>query len=270
MNTVIFLVFLALPPVATARVDAVPESVHFEADLQPPDATGRYTAHAVLYRELPLLAVAVSGVLKSAEAKNRPFELRDDGYAPDMITNDGVYTAWLPRIDAPGCHEVVLRAQATGDTFEGVLRAEAAPSGGSRVVSRHKSPAFDLRLRLEFSPQDVTPPPTPAPVGALEATELTQERVTLTFRAPGNDLYEGRAARYEVRSSPRPIGSETDWLHAHAIPAPALPGPGGASDSIAITNLPSGEDVFIALRAVNGIGRAGPLTTICVRSPENR
>jgi hypothetical protein len=86
---------------------------------------------------------------------------------------------------------------------------------------------------------------------------LAAARGALSFVSPGDDLMCGTVQRYDVRRSDAPI-TAANFAGAEAIPAPAVKGPG----QVASVALPSPGKRYVAVRAVDGAGNAGPVATI--------
>lgn len=98
--------------------------------------------------------------------------------------------------------------------------------------------------------------------GRPEELALDASGGTLSWKAPGDDLLCGNADRYEVAESNAPI-TGANFASATPIagaPAPAAP---GTSQSMA---LPGTHDRFVAIRAVDEQGNAGPVATVEVAS----
>ncbi len=114
----------------------------------------------------------------------------------------------------------------------------------------------------EFSPIVVsaTGPYPPGAVNDLGAEPLGDGNFRLTLTAPaadGVDATSGRAATYELRWSPRPIGG-ADWPLAQLIeglPAPASP---GEVQTLDVVGLPPAARHYFRLRAFDAGGLGGP------------
>ena len=76
---------------------------------------------------------------------------------------------------------------------------------------------------------------------------------TLTFKAPGNDLLCGTAARYQVATSDTRITAET-FDTARRLPNPPVPKEAGGTQNFWI---PSDAERFVAVRAVDYEGNVG-------------
>ncbi|MBM3465103.1 MAG: hypothetical protein FJX76_23635 [Armatimonadetes bacterium] len=108
--------------------------------------------------------------------------------------------------------------------------------------------------------EDDIPPSAPA---ALHAVEVAADRVALAWTAPGDDGDEGTAARFELRYDTHPITDENSWRDARRVAAVPFPQAAGSEASASIPILPSAEDTtyYFAVRALDRVGNASPLTT---------
>ena len=93
--------------------------------------------------------------------------------------------------------------------------------------------------------RDATLPGTP--FGALHTL------ITITFKAPGDDLLCGKAKSYEIVTSSRPI-SPSSFERAKSLPG--APGPRAAGSS-QIYTIPPGAKRYVAIRAVDEAGNVG-------------
>lgn len=105
----------------------------------------------------------------------------------------------------------------------------------------------------------------PAAVTDLAAVAPRLARVTLRWKAPGDDGHVGRAARYEVRYGTGPL-TEATWAAAAAAPGLPVPAPAGAAESLAVAGLEPGTRYVFALRTFDGAGHASGLSNTAVQS----
>ena len=108
--------------------------------------------------------------------------------------------------------------------------------------------------------QDTRPP---AAVADLRVRRLRGARVLLAFTAPGGDWNAGRAARYQLFASRRPI-TQSALSRARRLPSPLTPAPSGTRQHVTLT-APRGAR-FYAIRAIDAAGNIGPLPVRARRS----
>ena len=82
-------------------------------------------------------------------------------------------------------------------------------------------------------------------------------RTTITFKAPGDDLLCGKAKRYQVVTSDKPI-NPSNFKSAKALPSAPAPKAAGSTQTYTI---PSAAKRYVSIRAVDDQGNVGrPLT----------
>ncbi len=87
----------------------------------------------------------------------------------------------------------------------------------------------------------------PATVTDLIALTLTSSSVALVWISPGDDGISGQAAIYDIRYAFAEITDQT-WSSAVKVDGAPTPKPAGQVETLVITNLPPGEDLYYALR----------------------
>ncbi|MBE7557972.1 protein kinase [bacterium] len=106
----------------------------------------------------------------------------------------------------------------------------------------------------------------PAPITDLRADAVVKAgacEITLRWTAPGDDGMDGRAERYQLRESNRPIG-EADWDEARALrETPPAPAPAGREESMTFIRRETGR-VYYAVRAIDDAGNAAPVSNSAV------
>ncbi|MES1164231.1 MAG: S8 family serine peptidase, partial [Verrucomicrobiota bacterium] len=102
-----------------------------------------------------------------------------------------------------------------------------------------------------------------AALGEFEAYALTPELdADLTWVAPGDDGYDGRAARYELRRSPAPL-TDANFAGGQAVTTLA-PLTGGMIEVLHLASLPSEATIYFALRAVDTTGNWSGVSNVAV------
>ena len=98
----------------------------------------------------------------------------------------------------------------------------------------------------------ITPDSTPpAKIDDLTAYEVTEDSISLTWTAPGNDGDEGTATEYELRYSTQPLADSVFHAATLANPQP-VPSPPGRADSAVIAGLDPYTEYHVAIRAGDG------------------
>ena len=105
------------------------------------------------------------------------------------------------------------------------------------------------------------------PVTGLSVSSVTGYAAQLNFASPrpaeGRAQVTGRggAARYEVRVSQSPIGSEEDWNSATVVRNSFVPKAAGLTESLRIGELSPGTGYYVAVRGVDAAGRLGAMAS---------
>ena len=114
-----------------------------------------------------------------------------------------------------------------------------------------------LNLALAAADPDTIPP---GAIADLAPEDPGSTSYDLTWTATGDDGAVGRATSYELRWSASPFDSLTfAGATASALGAPA---PSGAPEHVRVFGLPYGTDVWLAIRARDEFGNAGPLSNV--------
>ena len=102
----------------------------------------------------------------------------------------------------------------------------------------------------------------------LRLAQVGSNRVTLQWTATGDDGMMGRAFRYQVRVSDRPIVDERSWNEATLL-ASGAPGESGARESVTCLLPPQGQASprWFAVRTVDGVGNPSPLAVTDAMMP---
>ncbi|MDY7231414.1 Ig-like domain-containing protein [Hyalangium rubrum] len=87
----------------------------------------------------------------------------------------------------------------------------------------------------------------------ITATQSSATSVTVAWMAVGDDGSLGRASSYQLRYSTSPINSETDFASATEFPTGAPQNP-GTSESVLVTGLTLDNDLYFALKVLDGAG----------------
>ena len=107
--------------------------------------------------------------------------------------------------------------------------------------------------------RDVTPP---AAVSSLRVeTPVGATLTRLRWIAPGNDLFHGTAAGYDVRYSTEPI-TEENWNAAQTCSGEGAPSASGVLDGFSVRDLTPGQTYYFALKTSDPAGNISALSNV--------
>ncbi|XP_026970041.1 calcium-activated chloride channel regulator 2 isoform X2 [Sagmatias obliquidens] len=270
----------AMPP-ATVEAFVERDSTHFPHPV---------TIYAIVRKGFyPILNATVTATIESETADPVTLKLFDDGAGADVIKNDGIYSRYFfsfavngryslkvhvnhsPSISAlahsiPGSHAMYVPGYITNGNIQmnaprkSVGRREEEQKWG---FSRISSGGSFLVLGVPADPHpDVFPP---CKIIDLEAVK-SEEEVTLSWTAPGEDFDQGQANSYEIRVSKSLQNIQDDFNNAILVNTSKLnPQQAGTKEiftfsSELFTNglehQPDGETqkslrIYVAIRAVD-------------------
>lgn len=132
--------------------------------------------------------------------------------------------------------------------------AVQAPAYAGRTISGGRVDAGAALRR------DTTPPEKPRD---LRLAQVGSNRVTLQWTATGDDGMAGRAFRYQVRVSDRPITDERAWQEARLV-ASGAPQAAGGRESATCMLAPddAARTRYFAVRTIDGVGNPSPLAQV--------
>src|SRR5689334_2674247 len=174
----------------------------------------------------------------------------EDGIRDGTVT--GVQTCALPISPGPG----TSWASATGNDinskygdpkFTNISFANFDPHirSGSVAIGLGAGGVDAGAYPFGSGQPDVTPP---APITTLASVMVSDQVVTLTWAAPGDDGLVGVAAAYDLRWSTQPITNDASWAAATPVaaePVPALP---ATVQSYVMTGLAPGTQYYFAIK----------------------
>ncbi|XP_033287936.1 calcium-activated chloride channel regulator 2 isoform X2 [Orcinus orca] len=270
----------AVPP-ATVEAFVERDSTHFPHPV---------TIYAIVRKGFyPILNATVTATIESETADPVTLKLFDDGAGADVIKNDGIYSRYFfsfavngryslkvhvnhsPSISAlahsiPGSHAMYVPGYITNGNIQmnaprkSVGRREEEQKWGFSRISSGGS-FFVLGVPADPHP-DVFPP---CKIIDLEAVK-SEEEVTLSWTAPGEDFDQGQANSYEIRVSKSLQNIQDDFNNAILVNTSKLnPQQAGTKEiftfsSELFTNglehQPDGEiqkslRIYVAIRAVD-------------------
>jgi hypothetical protein len=169
-----------------------------------------------------------------------------------MVANPLIGTFGTLDTDA-NARRVVVAATRSGSVL--AYSTEAPPcQAGARPLGSWPRFHHDLANSGDYSRDAVNPG---------RALDVRLFQLGLGFRAPGDDLLCGKAARYELVSSDSRLDAAT-FDQGNPIPVALKPGDPGAEQAI---ELGGSLQRFLALRAVDEQGNVGAVHVLSTRDP---
>ncbi|KAK1165148.1 calcium-activated chloride channel regulator 1-like [Acipenser oxyrinchus oxyrinchus] len=206
---------------ADANVPPVTVNSHMNQD------TSTGNAPMVVYAEvkqgfLPVVHANVTAVIETETGIRTTLQLLDEGGAPDLVRNDGIYSRYFINLQN-GRHSLKVNVQGSNGTTRLAVRRQGRAmyipgyvKDGKIELNPEKPPVNeeDLQLNLgSFSrttsgggftvtldPNAQPPSFPPSRITDLDA-ELKDYKVFLSWTAPGEDFDQGTAESYEIRMS---------------------------------------------------------------------
>jgi subtilisin family serine protease/PKD repeat protein len=130
--------------------------------------------------------------------------------------------------------------------------SESVPTLQGKTVSGGRLNVYNF-----FEP-DTT---APAAITGLSISNTTEEAVTLTWTAIGDDGMLGKANRYDIRYSQNPI-DETNFSSATPIINNPQPAMAGTAETVILDNLNPQTTYFFAIKAMDNAGNLSPLSNL--------
>ncbi len=110
---------------------------------------------------------------------------------------------------------------------------------------------------------DVVPP---ARITDLTVSASSEQAVTLTWTAPGNDGSLGRASGYDLRYSLTPL-TDANWESAVPVQDVPIPDTTGTTETFTVTGLQDGEFYFLGIKSVDDASNWSALSNIVSAVP---
>lgn len=101
----------------------------------------------------------------------------------------------------------------------------------------------------------------PATIADLVSTAQTQNSITLSWTAPGDDSTAGTATSYDIRYSTSPI-TELNWASATQISGEPTPSVAGSTESITIENLNESTTYYFAIKTSDEVPNESGLSNV--------
>ncbi len=143
---------------------------------------------------------------------------------------------------------------------------ERLMNGAERLNSLAGKVATNRRLNASNALDDEEI--APGELRSLEGRATGPNGVVLSFLAPGDDEFEGRATSYDVRVSDAPIETLEQYLAAPLLTI-AKPKDAGEQEHLELKLTPQtqGRDLYFAVQAFDNVSNASPLAQVKVSVP---
>lgn len=116
----------------------------------------------------------------------------------------------------------------------------------------------ELYVEVDYNPADTSPP---AQITNLATTASTDNTVTLTWTAPGDDGISGTASSYDIRYATTPITS-ANWNSATQVTGEPLPAAPGTAQTFTVSGLAANTLYYFAIRAKDEVPNISALSNI--------
>ncbi|XP_067394360.1 calcium-activated chloride channel regulator 2 [Emydura macquarii macquarii] len=265
---------------ANSTIPAVTVKAHMSSD------RNEYPRPMVVYARVsqglsPILGANVTAIIKPGNGDPVILELLDNGAGSDIVKNDGVYSKYFYSFSENGRYNLKVRVQRANKTVRphptvlwshsmympgyiengkiqmnpprpSVIRNEdiqTTVDGFSRTASGGSFIVFAVPTRPHI---DVFPPCKIIDLDAKTADDM----IILSWTASGDDLDQGQAASYEIRTSESPLELRDNFDNAILVNTSTLtPQRAGFKeifvfkpDAFATENITT---IYVAVRAID-------------------
>nr|XP_006005605.2 PREDICTED: calcium-activated chloride channel regulator 4 [Latimeria chalumnae] len=221
---------------------------------------------------LPVLGVKVTAIIEPQSGNSITLSLLDNGSGADTVNNDGIYSKFFMPQNT-GRHSLKVRVQGKETTTRLAIRRKnrsmyipGYQENGQIKLNPLKPPVSDDGLQADlgnfsrtasggaFIVSDVSSLPyPPSKINDLEAI-IQEETVFLSWTAPGDDLDQGQAERYEIRMSENLLQLRDNFTSASIVNTSILtPQLAGSRENFSFIpknlTIENGTIIFFAVRA---------------------
>ncbi|XP_063970294.1 calcium-activated chloride channel regulator 1-like [Lytechinus pictus] len=281
----------------TYNVNSLPEEVSINViskprseEVYPPVVNSFLGAKIVNYTSFPLVevyayvhtnfqpvidATVIATVESTTSGNMTTIPLRDNGLGADLITGDGIYSAYFLDFSSNGRYgvKVDVNGKTTSSSNVG-LKSKRDTGTPSSLQGFQRTTTAGVFQVENYSPDlnvDILAPSKITDFTSVERTYDENRNVTLVWTAVGDDLDQGTAASYELHFSDNFTQLRTNFTSTSAITDTDLI-VGNLSQVASSGNLESisfllpGEDsdaiFYFMIRAWDEAGNAGPISNI--------
>ncbi|GAB1288203.1 Chloride channel accessory 3B [Apodemus speciosus] len=259
-------------------------------------STAQYPSRMIVYARvsqgfLPVLGANVTAIIEAESGHQVTLELWDNGAGADTLKNDGIYSRYFTDFHGNGRYSLKVNAQARKNITKLNLkqknkslyipgyvendqiilnppRPEIPEEATEATVEDFSRLTSGGSFTVSGAPPDgdhahVFPP---SKVTDLEA-EFTDDHIHLTWTAPGKVLDKGRAHKYIIRMSERPLDLQEDFNNATLVNTSGLiPKEAGSKETFKFKpetfKIANGTQLYIAIQADNDAGLTSEVSNI--------
>uniref|UniRef100_A0A8C8REW1 Uncharacterized protein n=1 Tax=Pelusios castaneus TaxID=367368 RepID=A0A8C8REW1_9SAUR len=262
-----------------ASLDVPPVTVkaHMNKD------TNNFPNPMVIYAEvsqgfLPVLGATVMATVEPKIGPAENLELLDNGSGADITKNDGIYSRYFTSFNGNGRYNLKVQVQGKKETVRFGRRQSRALyipgyiENGEIIMNAPRPEVSDDKIQAKLGSfnrvasggsfvvenvpsggsTDVFPP---CKIIDLEA-QFEEDKVHLSWTAPGNDLDVGQAERYIIKMSESLLDLRNTFDNASSVNVSGLiPHPAGTKESFQFkpenSTIGNGTIIYFAVRAVD-------------------
>uniref|UniRef100_A0A8C8GZC6 VWFA domain-containing protein n=1 Tax=Oncorhynchus tshawytscha TaxID=74940 RepID=A0A8C8GZC6_ONCTS len=222
---------------------------------------------------VPVILADVMATLKSDSGDEYQLQLLDNGAGADAFRNDGIYSSYFTELTT-GKYSLKVKvhnndgmARFSLRRHSGALYIPGYVVNGQVVMNPPKPPVSEDDLQADvgsftrtvigesFSvllPPGVPPPNFPPNKITDLNAEIEEDKVLLTWTAPGEDMDQGTATAYEIRFSEDSGLLRSNFSTAHLVTYDLSPKKAGSPEKLSFTLfsiIKNGTTLFFAAKA---------------------
>uniref|UniRef100_A0A674J7B7 Calcium-activated chloride channel regulator 4-like n=1 Tax=Terrapene triunguis TaxID=2587831 RepID=A0A674J7B7_9SAUR len=256
--------------------------------------TNNFPNPMVIYAEvsqgfLPVLGATVMATVEPQTGSAVELKLLDDGSGADITKNDGVYSKYFTSFRGNGRYNLKVRVQGKDKTVRLRRRQSRAlyvpgyiENGEIKMNAPRPEPSDDeIQAKLgsfnrvasggSFVMENVPSGGTtdvfpPCKIIDLEA-QYEEDKIHLSWTAPGNDFDVGQADRYIIKMSESLLDLRNTFEDATSVNTSSLvPKPAGTKESFQFKSenvtIENGTIIYFAIRAIDNASLTSEVSNI--------
>ncbi|XP_034635264.1 calcium-activated chloride channel regulator 1-like [Trachemys scripta elegans] len=271
---------LAVPPVTV--------KAHMNKD------TNNFPNPMVIYAEvsqgfLPVLGATVMATVEPQTGSAVELKLLDDGSGADITKNDGIYSKYFTSFKGNGRYNLKVHIQGRNQTVKLGRRQSRALyvpgyiENGEIKINAPRPEVSDEEIQAKLGSfnrvatggsfvvmnvpsggtTDVFPP---CKITDLEA-QFEEDKIHLSWTAPGNDLDVGQADRYIIKMSESLLDLRNTFENATSVNTSSLvPKPAGTKESFQFkpenVTIENGTIIYFAIRAIDNASLTSEVSNV--------